>query len=121
MDINELPPELADIIFSYIPDADKLRLNKYYYNKYHGIVLEKLIKKNSESYIRYMVRKDNNFIINYLLKERYNRWINFANYYYKGLEFDNYICFLKYYASECNSKKCEDEILKYSQNGMENK
>jgi len=105
-----LPNELLNIIFLYIPDVNKLRLNKYYYKKYHKIVIKYLIKNNIESYIRFMIRRDNEFVIKHLIKENHVRWFNFKNYYYKGLEFDNYISFLKYYSSENNSNKCETEI-----------
>jgi len=111
--MNQLPFELLDIIFSYFPDISKLRLNKYYYKKYHKIVMEKLVKGKGESYIRCMIRQDNEFIIKHLIDENYERWLKFRDYYYGGLEFDNYIHFLKYYSSENNSEKCEDEICKY--------
>lgn len=113
MNINNLPFELLDIIFSYIPDISKLRLNKYYYEKYHPIV-KKIIKNGCcESYIRSMIRRDNNFIIRHLIKENYVRWVGMIDYYNSGLEFYNYISFLRYYCDEFNSKKCEEEINKY--------
>ncbi len=113
ININNLPFELLDIIFSYIPDISKLRLNKYYYEKYHQIV-RKIIKNGScESYIRSMIRRDNNFIIRYLIRENYIRWTGMINYYNGGLIFHNYISFLRHYCDEFNSKKCEEEINKY--------
>jgi hypothetical protein len=118
--MEKMPFELLDIIFSYLPDCCKLRLNKYNYAKYHKIVMLKLVKNKCESYIRCMVRQDNEFIINQLLVENYNRWIHFKNYYFRGLEFDDYISFLKYYAIENNSEKCENEICKYIES-MKNK
>ena len=112
MKINQLPNELLDIIFSYLPDVSKMRLNKHFYEKYHKMVLSKLVK-DCESYIRFMIRRDNDFIIKHLIKENYNRWIGFKNYYYNLIDFDDYICFLKYYSSENNSEKCENEIQLY--------
>jgi hypothetical protein len=111
--MEKLPNELLDIIFSYLPDINKLRLNKYFYEKYHKIVLYKLVKSKCESYIRCMIRRDNDFIIKYLIRENYERWLKFKDYYYNGLEFEDYICFLKYYSIENNSEKCENEICTY--------
>ena len=113
MNINNLPFELLDIIFSYIPDISKLRLNKYYYEKYHPIVRKNIKNGCCESYIRSMIRRDNNFIIRYLIRENYVRWVGMIDYYNGGLEFYNYISFLRYYCDEFNSKKCEEEINKY--------
>lgn len=112
--MNKLPFELLDIIFSYVPDISKLRLNKYFYEKYHKIVMKNLIKGQCESYIRHMIRQDNEFIIKHLMRENYDRWLKFKNYYHRGLEFDDYISFLKYYSNENNSEKCENEIYKYN-------
>jgi hypothetical protein len=110
---EKLPFELLDIIFSYLPNISKLRLNKNYYEKYHTIV-RKIIKKGQcESYIRCMIRQDNNFIIRHLIKENYVRWTGMIDYYNGGLEFYNYIEFLTYYCDEYNSKKCEEEINEY--------
>jgi hypothetical protein len=111
--MNNLPFELLDIIFSYLPDISKLRLNKYHYKKYHPIVINIIKKDQRESYIRCMIRQDNEFIIRHLLEENYTKWMKIHNYYDKGLEFNNYLCFFKYYCSENNSKKCEYEIYEY--------
>lgn len=113
INMNKLPFELLDIIFSYIPDINKLRLNKYYYKKYHPLVIKIIKNGQCESYIRCMIRRDNNFIIKHLIKENYIRWTGMINYYNGGLEFYNYISFLRYYCDEFNSKKCEEEINKY--------
>lgn len=116
-----LPYELSDIIFSYLPDISKLRLNKYYYEKYHSMV-KKIIKKGKcESYIRCMIRQDNNFIIKHLIKENYIIWTGMTDYYNQGLEFFNYVIFLKYYCDEYKSAKCEEEINKYiKENAVKN-
>lgn len=108
--MDKFPYEILDIIFSYVPDVSKLRLNKHYYEKYHKMVMKQLVKKKCESYIRYMIRQDNEFVLKYLLKENYDRWLNFKYYYYAGIEFEDYISFLKYYSCENNSEKCECEI-----------
>jgi hypothetical protein len=113
MNIDNLPFELLNIIFSYIPDVSKLRLNKYYYEKYHPMVRKNIKNGSCESYIRSMIRRDNNFIMKHLIRENYVRWTRMIDYYNGGLTFHNYISFLRYYCDEFNSKKCEEEINNY--------
>jgi hypothetical protein len=113
ININNFPFELLDIIFSYIPDISKLRLNKYYYKKYHESVIKIIKNGQCESYIRCMIRRDNNFIMRHLIRENYVRWREMIDYYNGGLEFFNYVSFLRYYCDKYNSKKCEEEINKY--------
>jgi hypothetical protein len=112
--MDKLPYELLDIIFSYLPDISKLRLNKYYYKKYHNI-LNKFIKNGKcESYIRCMVRQDNDFVIKHIINDNYSKWLRIMDYYYDGLEFNNYLHFFKYYCSENNSQKCENVIAEFN-------
>lgn len=114
MNINNLPFEIINIIFSYLPDISKLRLNKYYYEKYHQMIMTIIKKGQCELYVRCMIRQDNEFIIKHLIRENYIRWKAMIDYYDGGIEFDNYIYFLKYYCCENNSEKCEYEIYKYN-------
>lgn len=113
------PSELVDIIFSYLPDMSKLRLNKYYYEKYHPIVIKNIKNGESENYIRCMIRQDNYFIMRYLIKENIVRWSKMIYYYNSGIDFCNYYSFIKYYCDEYNAIECEREINDY--NKKENK
>lgn len=116
--MDKLPYELLDIIFSYLPDISKLRLNKYYYKKYHHILNNFIKNGKCESYVRCMVRQDNDFVIKHILEDNYSKWIRIMNYYYyyDGLEFHNYMHFFKYYCSEHNSQKCENVIIEFNKN-----
>ena len=62
-----------------------------------------------------MVRQDNDFVFNEILKENYNRWIKMKKYYYKDCIYLNYLIFLESYAIESESAKCRKligELLK---------
>ena len=79
------------------------------------------IKKNqSEKYIRYMIHRDNDFIIKHLIRENYERWIKLTEYYYDGCDFHNYVNFLIYYCLENHSTNCYNEIKKYQFKRNEN-
>ena len=115
-----IPNELMDLIFSYIPEMSKLRLNKYFFKKYHHLVRNKIKKYQSEKYIRYMIHRDNDFIIKHLIRENYERWIKLTEYYYDGCDFHNYVNFLIYYCLENHSTNCYNEIKKYQFKRNEN-
>jgi hypothetical protein len=114
--IDKLPYELVDIIESYIPRSVTAFLNKTNYLKQHSL-LTNIIKNNGqmENYIRAMVRQDNDFVFNQLLKENYKRWIKVSKYYYKECIYLNYLIFLESYTIENESTKCRKiigELLK---------
>lgn len=114
--MDKLPEVLVDIIYSYIPTKVTTFFNKTNYLKQRHI-LSDYIKHNGqmENYIRAMVRQDNDFVFNEILKENYNRWIKMKKYYYKDCIYLNYLIFLESYAIESESAKCRKligELLK---------
>jgi hypothetical protein len=108
--INNLPEFIVEIIKSYIREKVLLFLNKSYYIKYHFLVYD-YIKYKSEIYIRTIVRKDLDYILNILFFENITKWINMKNYYYKDCVYLNYIYFLYYYCIENESHKCKELLL----------
>lgn len=106
-----LPFELCDIIFSFIPDYNKIRLNKTYFQKYHHLIKSHIINNKTEDYIRNMLRQDCDFIFFQLLQENHFKWNNLMrNYYYDTLIFSTYIDFIAYYCDEHESHKCKSLI-----------
>ena len=110
--IDILPYELVDIIYEYIPKSVSMFLTKVNYINDHFLIRNYIDKKNIETYIRAMIRQDNNFVLNYLLVENYARWLNMTKYYYKECIYANYLHFLEFYAIENESIKCAELILK---------
>ena len=55
---NKLPKDLKDIIFKFIPTKVLLCVNKSYYEYYHSILYARLSKVRMESYVRFLVKKD---------------------------------------------------------------
>ena len=109
--INKLPEDLIYIIQSYIPDIVTLFLTKKDYLEKHALVKKYINKRNIENYIRCMIRQDNNFVFNQLLKENYKRWINMKKCYYKNCIYSNYINFLESYSIDNESTKCRKTIV----------
>jgi len=111
--ILNLTEEIKDIICSYIPLKEIIFLNKNIYIKNHQLI-RKFIKTNQyENYIRAMIRRDNNFVFEFLIGENFEKWLFFKKYAYKRTLFSNYIYFLLEYSIENESEKCKQIVNKY--------
>jgi hypothetical protein len=111
--INKLPDEIIDIIKEYIPKQKLVFTNKSNYLLYHSI-LKKTIK-NYDNYIRDMIRRDNEFVFNLIVRENYKKWYEIKQYKYKNMIFTNYLYFTINYCIEHDSNNCRnsiDEFLK---------
>ena len=109
--IDKLPYELVDIIYSYVPTPVKTFLSKQNYVTGHPLITNYIINNGQmENYIRAMIRQDNDFVFGILLKENYKRWLIMKNYYYKNCIHCNYIVFLESYAIDNESTKCRKII-----------
>ena len=106
MNVKLLPDELEDIVYSYIPKSVTIFLTKQNYIREHHLIKKFIKIKNTENYIRSMVRQDNDFVFTQLLVENYNKWLNMKKYYYRECIFGNYLIFLESYAIDNDSNKC---------------
>jgi hypothetical protein len=104
---KKIPDVLITIIFTYIPVKVKIFLNKYYYLSFHYTIYNYISTRNTESYIRDTIRRDNLFVFKYILHDNYNKWINkIKNYKYKNMVFKNYLYFIKDFCIQQDSVKC---------------
>jgi len=103
-----LPDELWRIIFEYLPDEYKIKLNKKYYKQHHHLIRNIIINKQTENYIRDMIKKDCEFVLMQLIFENNDRWKRMSPYFdcKSNTEYENYIYFLIDYSINFNSKKC---------------
>ena len=109
--IDKLPYEIVDIIYSYIPKNVTAFLSKQNYLNEHKIITNTIINNGKmENLIRAMIRQDNNFVFNQLLKENYKRWLIMRKYYYKDCIYLNYLIFFESYAIDNQSTKCRKLI-----------
>ena len=108
--LNKLPQDIINIVWSYVPKSTLAFLSKKLYLTNHTYIRPTICKKRYEEYIRTMVRRDNDFVFQTLLMENISRWNNFRNYYYHGAIYYIYLIFLRSYCSDFGSTKCK-EIL----------
>ena len=90
--------------------------SKIMYEANHALIIKYLTihNKNIEEYIRFNIRKDNDYILSRLLVDNLYKWINLRNYLNKDCIYYNYLVFLNSYCIDHNSKKCKiiiQEIL----------
>jgi len=109
--IDELPDELKDIIMSYMMEKVTNFLTKHSYIQNHTIITRYINRKKMENYIRTMIRQDNEFVFEQLLKENWRRWVQMKKYYYRTCIYLNYLYFLESYCLDNQSEKCRKKIM----------
>lgn len=114
--INQLPLELVDVIYGYLAIRNIVFLNKSNYALYHNILKKFICNGKYTNYIRDMIRKDNEFVFEYILRENFKKWLGIKKYYYKNNIFANYIYFVLYYCIENDSSKCRTTVSNYLKN-----
>ena len=102
--INELPEEIIHLIKEYMPATVLAFLNKTNYLSYHFLL--KNVIPNYENYIRDVIRRDNNFVFENIIRENYVKWLQNKNYFYKNMLFKNYIYFILYFCIENEASNC---------------
>ncbi len=108
--MNTLPTELCILIKTFISYTVYINLNKEYYLEYHHLVHNLINKRQLETYIRTMLRQDNDFVFAQLLKENQKWWLKMNNYIYRDSIYAHYLVFLRAYCIEYDSFKCKTAI-----------
>jgi hypothetical protein len=109
--LEELSPEIINIIQCFIPRESLIFTNRENYFLYHHF-LKKYIKKY-ENYIRDTIRRDNYFVFGIIVKENFEKWITINQYMYKNMIFKNYLYFTMHYCIENESSNCRTIIMDY--------
>jgi len=108
--VTTLPDVLIDIIKTYLQNKSKVFLNKENYLQYHDIIRNLVPKTQMENYIRDMLRRDNDFVFNQILRENFKRWVQIKHYVHKQVIYCNYIFFVKDYCIQHYSPKCRQIV-----------
>jgi hypothetical protein len=112
--INKLPEEIVREITEFIPKSVFVCTNKKNLSEYHHTIKPILLKKNVyESYVRDIIRRDNDFIFYYIVKENYERWKSIKNYMDEYTVYPNYVVFLMNLCFIVNSDKCRQVLHNY--------
>jgi hypothetical protein len=106
--IKTLPLEIETYIKDFIPIQVLCFLNKRYYIKYHKYMKDWVPTELYENYLRDMVRRDNYFVFNLLVRENYKKWLQIKKYRYKNTIYGNYICFMDSFCIENQSTNCRN-------------
>lgn len=107
--ITDLPDSLIELIKEFIPNKTLVFVNSTYYNLYHHLIKDSI--PMYESYIRDMIRRDNEFVFNKIVSENIESWLKNRQYRYKNMIFTNYIYFVLFYCIENNSDRCREIII----------
>jgi hypothetical protein len=108
--VKNLPDVLIEIIKNYLTDVSSVFLNKQKYITNHYLIRPIILKNKIENYIRYMIRRDYDFVFQQILLENYTKWLEIKHYMYKNIIYKNYIYFIKDYCIENESVKCRNLI-----------
>lgn len=111
--IKLLPLELEDKIKSFLPISVLVILNKKYYIKYHKQLKPLISKYKYDNYIRDMLRRDNDFIFSFLIKENYKIWLKIRKYKYANMNYGNYFCFVDKFCVDNESTKCRNLLKEF--------
>jgi len=105
---KRLPAELVRYIKEFIPKKEFVFTNRENYDLYHPLI--KPYIKDYESYIRAIIRQDNDFVFKKIIEENYNKWYEIKNYMYKNMIFKNYLYFVMNFCIENDSNNCRTII-----------
>jgi hypothetical protein len=107
--ICNLPDEIVREIFDYIPRHKLVLVNTTYYNLYHYLLRNHF--PVYESYVRDMIKRDNYYIFERLIRENTDSWIKNRQYRYQCKVFSNYIYFVLYFCIENKSDRCRNILM----------
>lgn len=108
---KRLPPELIRYIKEYIPKKTFVFTNRENYNLYHSLIQPSIIEY--ESYIRAMIRQDNEFVFKKIIEENISKWYEIRQYKYKNMIFNNYLYFVMNFCIENESNNCRKTIFEF--------
>jgi len=107
----KLMPEVVNIIKEYIQKKNLVFTNRENYQLYHPLIKSSI--KDYESYIRSMIRQDNEFICKRIIEENCFKWYGIKQYQYKNMIFTNYLYFVISFCIENDSSNCRKVVSEF--------
>jgi len=111
----QLPYEIVEYIYNFIPLSILAFLTKTNYLKYHKYVKHTFSKELQDSYIRFVIRNDLSFVVEQLIKENITLWLNYKKYKFKKIIYIDYFHYLYYFCIDNRSENCKNlfyDVLK---------
>lgn len=102
--ICNLPNELISLIKEYIPKNRFIFTNRENYKLYHYLI--RIRPNQFDDYIKNIIKRDNEYILNAIIRENYCKWYEKGQVYYKNMLFSNYLYFIINYSIENESENC---------------
>lgn len=109
--ISDLPDDIIRLIKEFIPVNKLVFLNKTFYNLYHHTIRKSI--PLYDNYVRDIIRRDNQFVFEMVLRENINSWLKNKQYIYKNMVFNNYVYFIMNFCIENNSERCRELLLEF--------
>lgn len=113
--LNQLPNDLKNLIFNFIPTIKLVGLNHYYYNKYHYMISMKIFSGEYSRYIHDLIRNDNSLAFQQILKEMRNIYENEfterKRYVYKRKIFKTLYDYLLFLCKNYESNNCKNLLI----------
>ena len=98
------PPEILEIIWSFLPEESKAFVSISYYKKYHKLYIYPMLKPRYDSYMRFVIRNNYLFLMKQNLTDHYEKWIKSYNWHYRQETYTTYIHYLLTISIEYNSQ-----------------
>jgi len=111
--VLKLPEDIINVIKEYVPIKYFICTNKKNYYLHHSIIKQNIVGNQFESYVRDIIRRDNDMAFSEIIKENIQLWNKVRSYEYKHHTYDNYLYFLLDYCIENDSNKCRIIIKEY--------
>lgn len=116
---KNIPNDLHQYIFTFIPEKAMICVNKQYYKKNREIIC--LMLRNHfcfdygfQNYARLLIRKDYGFLFQQLLQEQFHSWWHCKRRcIYKNKKYVNFITFLVFFCIECSATRCRNILNDY--------
>ena len=108
MNLFNLPQELVDIVYEYLPIQVLIWTNRENYFKHHKKA--RPIKRRMQ-FMRFAIRNDYEILFSIMLRENKSSWEEPNKYTYKN---QVYGCYMDYLAEQCivsKSDKCRAQII----------
>jgi hypothetical protein len=110
--LNSLPEEIVTYcIQPFLPLSTLAFLSKTNYAKYHQTIIKPILyEKGLDTYMRYIIRNDLNFLFETSLYENFDKWLKLTKFMYKSSIYCNYVFFLLEFCIENDSQKCRSVL-----------